>query len=142
MSGVFDYSPRFTFTADASNNITGISMLQVGDSIQVYTAGVLPAPLAINTNYYVLANSKLSATIGGAIINITSVGAGTHTFASTTQRPLVGVENFPAYIITAGRGEIGVSSYKEPPPANKLESGYVYDARTGTLDTDSGEFAG
>lgn len=59
--------------------------LVVGDTIYFTTTGGLPTGLSINTLYYVItagfgANSfQVSATRGGAAINTSSAGSGTHT---------------------------------------------------------------
>lgn len=139
MSGAYDYSPMVVFTAATSDVITGISTLPIGCIIQVYTTGILPAPLAIDTNYYVLASAKLSLTLNGSIVDVTTTGSGTHTYSTYGSIPLVGIERFPKDLIKAGRAEIGVSSYKAPPPANKLAAGFVYDGVTGTLAAGGGK---
>lgn len=50
--------------------------------VQAETTGTLPAPLVINTDYYIVNRTnttvELSATEGGAPINLTSNGTGTH----------------------------------------------------------------
>lgn len=52
--------------------------------VRVTTSGALPPQLAINTPYYVTVVSpttiRLSASVGGPLINFTSDGAGNHTF--------------------------------------------------------------
>jgi len=56
--------------------------LAAGTAVKFQTSGTLPAPLAINTIYYVrnpLANSfNLSTTPSGALINTSSAGSGNH----------------------------------------------------------------
>jgi len=53
-----------------------------GDVVQLTTTGTLPAGLSLVTNYYVKdsnsANFKLSASLGGAAIDITDAGSGVH----------------------------------------------------------------
>lgn len=56
----------------------------VDDEIKFTTTGALPSPLVAGTSYYVIssgfgANSfQISATLGGAAINTTTAGSGTH----------------------------------------------------------------
>jgi hypothetical protein len=58
--------------------------LNNNDVIGFTTTGTLPSPLAINTNYYVVnvtTNTfKISATLGGSALDITTTGTGTHSF--------------------------------------------------------------
>lgn len=62
--------------------------LSVGDAIVLSTSGSLPTGLTVGTVYYVIsagfgANSfQVSATLGGAAINTSSAGSGTHSFTS------------------------------------------------------------
>ena len=66
------------FTADTitspSHGLTGY------DSVFVASTGTLPAPLAVNTRYFIVSattnNFKLSATVGGSAINLTTNGTG------------------------------------------------------------------
>ena len=57
--------------------------LSNGNKVSFSTTGSLPSPLTINTTYYVVsagANTfQLSLTLGGASINTTTAGSGTHT---------------------------------------------------------------
>jgi len=76
-----------TFTADAGTDfITATAHgLANGDRIILSNSGgALPAGLATNTFYYVRDKTddtfKLAATFGGAAINITDAGTGTHSF--------------------------------------------------------------
>lgn len=74
-----------SFTADDSNDVitaTGHTYSD-GDVIQLSNSGgALPAGLSANTNYYVRDVSgdtlKLAASSGGAAIDITDTGTGTH----------------------------------------------------------------
>ena len=54
-----------------------------GTKCQVSTTGTLPSPLAVSTDYWVVGASgntiQLSATKGGAAIDLTTQGTGTHT---------------------------------------------------------------
>lgn len=78
------------FTANATTNLITITAhgFAVNTTVQVVSSGTLPAPLTAGTTYFVrdvLANTfALSLTAGGAAIDITSAGTGTHTlmFAS------------------------------------------------------------
>jgi hypothetical protein len=62
--------------------------LSVGDAIVLSTGGALPAGLVVGTVYYVIsagfgANSfQVALTPGGAAINTTDAGSGTHSFTS------------------------------------------------------------
>src|SRR5712692_90526 len=59
-----------------------------GAAVKVFSNGTLPAPLAAGTTYYVrdaTTNTlKLAATNGGAAIDITTAGTGTHTLVNAT----------------------------------------------------------
>jgi hypothetical protein len=73
------------FTADATaNTLTAPGHPYVtGDVVRMYNSGgALPAGLAANTDYYALGVSgntmQLAATAGGAAIDITGAGTGTH----------------------------------------------------------------
>jgi len=74
-----------TFTADSSDVITCAGHgFQNGDKVRVTTtAADLPSGLAVDTTYYVrdaATNTfKVSATVGGAAVNIADAGTGTHT---------------------------------------------------------------
>ncbi len=75
----------FPYTVNATTNILtvpGGQRFEDGTAVSVYYApdGALPSPLAVNTTYYVVSSTgtsfKLSATSGGAEINITDTGTG------------------------------------------------------------------
>jgi hypothetical protein len=71
-----------TFTVDAGTDVvtlTDTGELSVGDRVRLTTTDTLPAPLAIDTDYYWIAADKFSATSGGAAIDLTDAGTGTHT---------------------------------------------------------------
>lgn len=81
------YEEALTFTADASADTLSISDHMLDDTTPVVlfnSGGALPAGLATNTLYYVRDSDsdngtlKLAATSGGAAINITGAGTGTH----------------------------------------------------------------
>lgn len=76
-----------TFTADAGTDVITSSAahkLDNGVAVQLTTTDTLPAGLSLLTTYYVVARTEttfqLSATRGGAAINITDAGTGTHTW--------------------------------------------------------------
>lgn len=73
------------FTVDAGTNVftcTDCGLVN-GQRIKVSSTGTLPAPLAVDTYYYVRSMAgdtfKLALTRGGAEIDITDTGTGTHT---------------------------------------------------------------
>lgn len=77
-----------TFTADAgTDRLTVARVYTTGEKVRLTTTGTLPAPLAINTNYYVIyvddTHIRLAVTLAeayaGAYIDITDAGTGTHT---------------------------------------------------------------
>lgn len=79
-----------TFTAVAATDVctavlaAGSPALLNGDRVQVSSDTALPAGLAAATDYYVISSDgvsafKLSATLGGAAVNITDAGTGVHT---------------------------------------------------------------
>lgn len=69
--------------------------LNVGDEVFFTTTGALPSPLAVNNPYFVIAagldanDFEVSATLGGAAINTTTTGSGTHTCYKVTPFPNV-----------------------------------------------------
>lgn len=146
MSGAYDYSPMFTFTAASNDYFTVVNhWFKGGETLQVRTTGVLPNGLVADTVYYVLATGLLvggfyvSLTPGGAPVNINDGGTGTHYFSTLVNSRQVASVALPDSTIKAGRQENGVGAYKEPPPANKLELGYAYDHVVGTLSGGGGE---
>lgn len=68
-------------------NISGGQVLQNGNRIQLSTTGVLPTPFVTATDYFVTSSTgttfKLSATSGGAVIDITNAGSGGSTVTLT-----------------------------------------------------------
>lgn len=86
------FVPRGTFTVNTGTNLITVSAdhhLQVDDVVRVSSTGTLPAGLATATDYYVIASGltatecKLSTTPGGAEIDITTTGSGTHSLTWT-----------------------------------------------------------
>lgn len=78
--------PSQTFTADASTDLLTCYEHGAKDADQVLltTTGTLPAPLATATRYFIVQRSDiafgLASTPGGAQINLTDAGSGTHGF--------------------------------------------------------------
>lgn len=64
-------------------DLTNIHGLKADFQVKFSSTTTLPAPLTAGTTYYVIVNStttiKLAATAAGTAIDITSIGAGTHT---------------------------------------------------------------
>ncbi len=64
--------------------------LSIGDRVRFYTTGVYPAPLVLYTYYYIIANAfttgqfRLSTTANGSVLDITTAGTGTLTYARAT----------------------------------------------------------
>jgi hypothetical protein len=75
------------FTANAATDVCTATAhnFSNGWALQLTSSGTLPAPLVAGTTYYVInatANTfKLAATSGGAAINLTTAGTGTHSAA-------------------------------------------------------------
>lgn len=75
-----------SFTADATTDLLTANAhgVKAGDQIVVATSGTLPTGLAASTRYFATEVSpnafKLASTPGGAAIDITAAGSGTHTF--------------------------------------------------------------
>lgn len=78
------------FTATAATDIVNATAhgLSNGDALTLTTSDTLPDPLAVDTVYYVVSKTtdtfKLSATSGGAAIDITDTGTGLHKFHKPT----------------------------------------------------------
>ena len=80
---------EFTVTVDPGNVFTKIAHgLAVGNVVRFTSTTTLPAPLAINTDYFVISTDtadtfKVSDIApGGASVVITNTGTGTHTFTA------------------------------------------------------------
>ena len=107
-----------TFTAAASDIVTvGNAVFADADIVRITTDQAdLPSPLAVGTDYHVRDVSgstlKLAATAGGAAIDITDAGTGTH------------------YIGFAERGNVPDSILS----AIKLLFGHLYEHRENELD--------
>jgi microcystin-dependent protein len=93
LKGRYGYGSGQTFTADAGTDfITAVSHgLSNGDRIFVGTTNTLPAGLSANTVYYVINKTtntfQLSTSSGGAAIDITTTGTGTHTLYTSIKVP-------------------------------------------------------
>ena len=78
------HSTAIATTAAATDVITTVDHLyENGSIVRFATDDTLPDPLAVDTDYYVRDVSgdtyKVSATSGGAAVNITDTGTGNHT---------------------------------------------------------------
>lgn len=87
-------SRTFTFTpsdVDTGTNVINVTNngLNNGDTVQFSTSGTLPSPLIAGTVYYVVNASntdfQVSLTSGGAAVDLTTQGTGTHTLTVRTQ---------------------------------------------------------
>lgn len=78
---------KLNFTANATSNVCTSTKHQFfdGDIVNLFTSGTLPGGLSGGTDYYIvnatLDTYQLSSTFGGAAIDISSAGTGTHTAA-------------------------------------------------------------
>lgn len=90
----------------------------LNDGIRLTTTGTLPTGLSLATTYYVnnvldTSTFTVSATVGGAGVNVTVAGTGTHTATSYYGVPTVGLitTNIPVASFTVGAGEITRTGY-------------------------------
>jgi hypothetical protein len=79
----FDKSYYIKFTAETSDTCTSPNHgLSNGTPLYIISTGIIPAGLSPLTQYYIINSAtntfKLSTSPGGAAVNITSVGSGTH----------------------------------------------------------------
>jgi hypothetical protein len=79
----FDKSYYKNFTASTSDTCTSISHGLTNDTpVYVVSTGVVPGGLDPTVQYYIINSAtdtfKLSTTVGGAAVNITSIGTGSH----------------------------------------------------------------
>jgi microcystin-dependent protein len=80
-----------TFTAATTDIITMGTGWDNNISVKVSTTGTLPAGLSSSTTYYIVQadvaaeTCKLSTSVGGSAVNITSTGSGTHTMTIQEQ---------------------------------------------------------
>lgn len=81
--------PLNQFTVDAVTNIitniNGTHALKNGDIVYFTTSGTLPAPLSEVLTYYVISSTnttfKVSLTLGGSEVDITTAGSGIHYYS-------------------------------------------------------------
>jgi hypothetical protein len=86
------YCPVRTFTVNAGTDVFTSEGHDFANNMEVrlFTTTTLPAGSALATSYYVIdadtgeGTFKLSATVGGASINVTDTGTGTHTVQQIT----------------------------------------------------------
>ena len=89
-TGTYLIGVQLTFTVNASTDVVTTSAdhgLAVNDTVELSSAGTLPAGSAASTTYHVKttpagATLTLSATQGGSTLNFTNTGSGTHTLTS------------------------------------------------------------
>lgn len=133
----------YTFTANPTTNVITTAAahgLALGDILRLTTTGTLPAPLALNTDYVVVGRPAadqllLGLTPGGASIDITSAGTGTHTLQqqrivqlgtnSEIGQAMSEDQNRPLphkhHVIAAGQTwRAGVTNYQERLYASKV----------------------
>ena len=75
------------FTVTALTDLVNLTAhgFEAGDILRLFSTSALPAPLAANTDYYVIAAGltadvfSVSTTLAGAAVDITDTGTGTHT---------------------------------------------------------------
>ena len=89
--GTYQVGTLFTFTVNTSTEVLTLNAthgIANGSTVKVSSSTTIPAGLAVATTYYVInasgADLKLSATLGGTAINITSAGSGTHNIWATS----------------------------------------------------------
>lgn len=86
-----------TFNVDTGTSTTNLvffslnkPIFTVNDPVQFTTTGTLPAPLTLNTTYYIISINPstnvatISTTLGGSALVFTSNGTGTHTITDNT----------------------------------------------------------
>ena len=111
-----------TVTVDASTDVftaTG-HKLELGHAVEISTDGTLPGGLSASTKYYVIELTadtfKVSTTLDGSALDITSAGTGTHTFTTFEHRytfnGMISLEDSPEEIIRQfSVGMAGVTTY-------------------------------
>lgn len=78
------YPPLYSFVVDTTSDLLTFDTLLYAnnDQVNLLTTDTLPSPLSDAVTYYIINVSgntcQLSLTSGGAAINITSTGTGTH----------------------------------------------------------------
>lgn len=95
----YDAGYASKFTADATANTLTVSSSPktwaINDVVRLTNSGgLLPAPLAVNTDYYIVAAAagvyQVSATSGGTAIDLTTTGTGTNYIGEV---PLLALQN-------------------------------------------------
>lgn len=83
-----------TFTADAGTDFITATSHGLSDGDHIFltnVGGALPAGLSVNTSYYVRDKTtntfKVTASVGGAAVDITGAGTGTHSFHTQFKVP-------------------------------------------------------
>lgn len=110
-------TPKVFTATNATNLFTSNGHgLLAGQKGRVTNAGgALPAGLSLNTDYYVIAPAantfQLSLTLGGAVVDITTDGTGTHTFSS-----------IPEYITLDPNGNLNNRAYTPGEVSNAIGS--------------------
>jgi len=110
-----------TFTANPATDELTVSQddWAVDDIVQFTTTGTLPAPLATSTDYYVVVKSGSSPTVllevslseGGASVDITDAGTGTHTLSrQNTGRYRLTMQ--PVSVLSINRSVGGIPYYQ------------------------------
>lgn len=122
----------FTITADSTNErltVTGgPNAPVVGTRLQIAAETTMPAPLTAGTTYFVVANPtattmQISATAGGAVIDLTSNGTGTISARIVNTTDWAGTA-------TLGKSDIGLGwsdGDALTDPWGKLAEAFVYD---------------
>lgn len=146
-----------TFTADAGTDVVTVSgpCHFVDDQIlRVTTDDTLPAGLAINTSYYIIdfdrmtGTFKLSTSSGGAAVDITTAGTGTHTIGVEVESIEDSHRNsgkIGLHIFNAG----GYREYRQPYLAIGVRPGGNKSVKIGTkegkgskrIKIDTGQYA-
>ena len=101
-----------TFTADAGTEFITCATYNPfnGLKVRLTTTGTLPAGLALNTDYYTVASTgltaQLSTTKGGSEVDITDAGTGTHTitFRDLTESPYKYLFSVPTDVLVLRKG--------------------------------------
>lgn len=97
------------FTAATSDLITSTAHGRaVGDRIRVSSTGTLPAGLSAHTDYFLIASGftvdafKVSLTLGGSVVDITTTGSGTHSWKRLGEDPITHLDAIPTVALQRG----------------------------------------
>lgn len=149
---IFDGTGKIqvTVTAATTDIITGTAHgYKDGDKVQFTTTGTLPAGLSLTTDYYVIkidANTfKVSANLGGPVVDITDTGSGTHTANLKGRTVFVeGYNHLKLSINTSGSANLTfkpqVSHYNSAPLFTSAASKTNPWDYVGMYDTEDGAF--